>query len=467
MNRQVLFAGCFLVLLAALLITPVPGAQQPAISHFVLLGKYPGYGDLVSVSFPADGSVLVTATSNGTVFFLNRTGRLLSANRTGGPIGTMALSTDGSLAVAGSSDGSVYAYNGTGSPVWRMNMTGDRWWSPISHVAVSSDGNRVAVTLQNGALVLLSGDGALLWKRMELDNATWLPDDGRYTPTIFSLSLSSDGSLIGIASGSGQAYGLNSRGQTRWNYPMTDFVPHDYPVAIAVSNDGTAVAGAGTGKILYLVNFDGPLRWKYRSPGGPPGILQRVAISATGDTVATGTNNGGESDRLSVLDGSGRLLWDRVTGCCGVWSLGMSSDGSIIAAAADYSHVLVFNRTGSVLLDYEAGGSRIQDLSVSADGSTVAAGTMNGTILLFGKVPGSLPATPTPVPLSPEETVVIWTPGPAEVTPPPSLFPSTTPPATPVPMGMAPRLPPYAFPVMAGYAGLGIVALLFVVYSRK
>jgi WD40 repeat protein/3',5'-cyclic AMP phosphodiesterase CpdA len=358
-------------------------------------------GPVWDVAFSADGTLVATASDDGTARIWDTTsGRVLSilAEHEGWVRG-VAFSWDARLVATASDDGFARIWDGASRQVrTRLRANG----MPVRGVVFSPDGALVATTCGNTAWIWNAISGQA---RIVLDGHTGLVRKVMFSP---------DGTLVVTASddrtariwdtASGQTRATLS-GHTGWVLGAT-FSPDGTLVATA-SDDGTAVIWDTT---------SGQARWKL---SGHSGSVLGVTFSPAGTLVATASDDGtvrmwdtayGQArTKLSGHNGSAlgvafspngaRLatasndgiarIWDTVTGNVltslsrhegWIQAVTFSPDSSLLATASDDRTARVWDTdTPSSLATLSGHSGPVLDVAFSPDGHTVATASQDGT----------------------------------------------------------------------------------------
>lgn len=167
---------------------------------------------------------------------------------TGGTVTGVAISDDGNYTAAASSDGYVYLLNKSKKLMWRVE-TDD---TPLK-VAISSDGNEIFVG-DESKVYLYNRSGDVIWEFQIGDSIT----DIAATPS---------GDRIAVGSLDYYIYLLSMQGGMLWKYKANAPV-----MSVAISSDGRFIAAGTSGSITYMLNKNGNLLWEYISGKSIDGV---------------------------------------------------------------------------------------------------------------------------------------------------------------------------------------------------
>ena len=148
-----------------------------------------------SVSFNRDGSLLATASADGTARIWRANGALLHTLRHRGPVVSAVFNPDGSQVLTASADGTARIWRaGDGGPIATLRHRG-----PVTSGSFSRDGKLVLTTSRDGT--------ARLW-RATTGAAILVVEHGR---PVLSGSLSDDGRLLVTISSDREGQSLRAR----------------------------------------------------------------------------------------------------------------------------------------------------------------------------------------------------------------------------------------------------------------
>ncbi len=146
--------------------------------------------------------------------------------------------------------------------------------------------------------------------------------------------------------------------------------------AVAISTDPLYFAGgtfSPNNTIYYYLAFS-TLKWSYQAGD----YITSLAISANGSYIA-----GGSGDNSLYLFNSTDLIWSNNTGSS-VLSVAMSSNGDYIVAG-NYQSAYLFHRTSPIALWKNTSGTFFYSVDISSDGQYIVAGCDNNKLYLFDK----------------------------------------------------------------------------------
>lgn len=291
-----------------------------------------------SASLSRDGMYLAVGTSpanfdysNGTIYFFEKSGKLLWTFNTDRRPASMFISSDGALVAAGGYqftkgagksyvNGSIYLLDKKGELLWNYTTGIEPVWS----VMLSSDGSYLTANTSTNLLYFDARQGRLLW------NYSTAPDDG----SLLRIAMSPDGRYVSASatisgpkylSNSWKEYFFSANGTVLWNYTSLDASSSDLSL---VSSDGNYVAASasvsGYDGFAYFFDNSGTLLWK-KQISSP---MLSAGISSDGSLLATTTNWG-----LLLMDRQGKLLWNST-------EQGESLTTYLVKVSADGNHIL-------------------------------------------------------------------------------------------------------------------------------
>jgi len=296
-------------------------------------------------SFQTDGEIFgaPALSSDGSVFFGTRGGKLFSLNSDGSEKWTFSagdwidssptLNDDESVVYFGSWDNKLYALNATnGQKLWdyaagsliasspALDQAGNlffgssdgifysldpggelRWFHYVgaeldSSPAVSEDGD-VYVGGYDGVLYKFSNDGELLWtysaRESEEENGSRIAGP---------ISIGDSGEVY-FGSADGYCYAITPEGELSWEFDTLEKVD----TGVVVGSNGELIVASRSGTVYALDNFGVPI---WESFVGDV-FFSTPAVDDQGG-VYLGSYVGNGVSSLSVLNDSGDLVWDHL-----------------------------------------------------------------------------------------------------------------------------------------------------------
>ncbi|UCF13712.1 MAG: PQQ-like beta-propeller repeat protein [Thermoplasmatales archaeon] len=200
-----------------------------------------------------------------------------------------------------------------------------------------------------------------------------------------SPAIASDGTIY-FTSFSNYLYALNSDGIEKWRYPVHVYV--DVWSSPVIGPDGTIYVGSQQyppGEttniqyegILYAINPDGSLKWKFNS--GSSGMPASPAVGHDGTVYAAGGAGQGElSYTFAFNPTNGAIKWKFKTNLWQESSPSVGSDGTIyIGSKKGYVHALN-PANGNVIWRYQTNDGVSAIPAIGADG-TIYVGSWDAT----------------------------------------------------------------------------------------
>jgi hypothetical protein len=267
------------------------------------------------------------------------------------PFSGVMFSKDGSTVYAGGSQAFVRSWNGD-----------KQWWGWNGKIAsMSADGNYV-ISATGRSIYLINKSGVQLWVV------------GTNTP-VRAVAISNDGSLIVGADDSGNIFSWGTKDESRGTI-KTDIVKQ-----AAISPSGSLIVVTTEAGISYftgITDFTPQLTqiWVDNKSGSLESFIE---ISADSSTVITSGDN-----RISSHTSRGVLNWREEVTQNAIIDMTCSDDCTTIVLGSQDGNVLVLNQLGKVQWKYPA-GSWINAVGVSGDGSVIAAGTLDRNLYILNK----------------------------------------------------------------------------------
>ena len=272
-----------------------------------------------------------------------------------GSFSGVMFSTDGSMVYAGGNQLLVRSWNG------------DIHWGGLSGTVatMSADGNHV-ISAINNRIRLVDKNGQEIWARNE-------------GAPIRAVAVSSDGSIAIAADNNGYLYSYKTIGEL-WRRNKTDLVKK---IAISPSKS-LVVVTSEAGLKFFSPSMD--QFWVDKKTGD---LDSFIAFSADSSTVITSGDT-----RVSSYTTSGELNWMKDVTQNAIVDMACSDDCTSIVLGSQDGNVWNLNKQGQTRWTYPA-GSWINGVGVSGDGSVIAAGALDGTLYILDKDGNLLTKTKT------------------------------------------------------------------------
>jgi WD40 repeat protein len=273
-----------------------------------------------------------------------------------GTFSGLMFSSDGSMVFAGGSQTLVRSWDGEID-----------WGGRSGTVATMNADGTCIVTAIDSSVRVLDKNGVEIWTRI------------MGSDRIRAVAVSKNCSLVIGANDQGYIQSWDKNG-VRWGLNKTDLAK-----AIAISPSGS----------LIVVTSDAGLKFftpalKQTWADNKSGALDKfIAISADGATVITAGDT-----RVWSHTPDGDTNWVKEATRDAIIDMACSDDCTTIVLGSQDGEVLVLNQLGQVRWKYPA-GSWINGVGVSADGSVIAAGAIDGSLYILDKYGNLLAQTKT------------------------------------------------------------------------
>ncbi len=322
------------------------------------------------VVLSADGSRIVTGAGDTVRVWDARTGQsLLELKVRLGGVNSVALSPDGSRIVTGSGGPEARVWDTrTGQVLFELkgHAASDRFVSQVRDVAFSPDGSRIVTGADDTT--------ARVW---DARTGQFLFELKGHEGSVSAVAFTPDGTRVVTGSGDQTARVWDAKtGQ-----PALELDGPGQTTGAAISADGTrVVTGSEDGTAQVRDAATGDLCFELKGP-----MVCLVAISADGSRIVTGASvfgrdPGAPDPTAQVRDGrTGKVFFELTGHTDGVWSVGISADGSRVVTLSRAGLARVWDgKTGIVLFELKDQKGPMSSVTISADGSRVVTDSPQG-----------------------------------------------------------------------------------------
>ena len=283
----------------------------------------------------------------------------------GSGVAGVAVSAGGDRILAGTLGRRVICLDRAGGVLWSAGVGNQAWRVALSadgQVAVAGTGSTRPWDMKGRGLYAFDGDGQLRWQQ-DLEASVW------------GLALAADGRTVAAGTDGHEALLLDGQGHLLWRRKTPGLGWWAWVWASALSADGQTVAVGAADKTVLVLDRGGNLLGQYHAAAD----VFAVAVSADGQTVAAGSSD----QRVYLLGHQGDLLWHKKLEDK-VWAVALPADGRrlIVGAGENEAHVRTFDRGGLPLWRRYVEGS-VSSVAVSTGGEVVVVGTRAGHVYIF------------------------------------------------------------------------------------
>jgi WD40 repeat protein/transcriptional regulator with XRE-family HTH domain len=327
------------------------------------------FGNILSVAFSPDGTLLITGTASGEIWIY----QALS----GSPLRTCYGHTDGVFSVAFSSDKRMFASSSDDQTVrlWDVS-TGQCLKILYGHI------NRVrSVSFGSNNSVVASGSEDATIRLWDVSTGDCLMTLREHNNRVWSVDFSSDGKILvsGSEDTTIRLWDVSTGQCLRTLHGHTSGIR-----SVAFSPDNAILASGGDDQTVRFWNV---------STGHCLKILHEhtnrlwsVAFNPNGNILASG----GEDQIIRLWDiHSGRCLKMLLQHTQGVRSIAFNSDGQTLASGGEDQAVRLWDvSTGYCLKTLQGYTNRIRSITFAPDGEMLASGGEDQTIQLWNITSG-------------------------------------------------------------------------------
>ena len=311
---------------------------------------------VVGVAFSPDGSMIASASDDGTVKLWSLNGQLLNTfeGHTNEVYG-VSFSPDGQIIASGSYDRTVRLWKIDGTPWKTLQGHRDRVWG----VSFSPDGQLLASGSFDNTVKLWSVDGKCL-RTLE-----------GHTDDVYGVSFSPDGQLV--ASAGDKTVRIWKTDGTPWK----TLSGHTEGVwAVSFSPDGQLLASVSDDRTVKLWKVDGSL-WK--TLHGHNYAVWGVSFSPDGQLLASASLD--NTVRIWKVDGT---PWKTLYGHSdGVRGISFSPNSQLVASASYDRTVRIWKTDSKIFKTLSGHSDRVYALSVNNKEQLIASASIDQSIKLW------------------------------------------------------------------------------------
>lgn len=262
-----------------------------------------------------------------------------------GSFSNLMFSADGSMVYAGGSELLVRSWNGD-----------IHWGGRSGTIATMNTGGTRVITAIDASVRVLDKNGTELWTRI------------MGSAPIRAVAVSGNGSIIIAANDQGYIQSWDTNG-ARWGLNQTD----DLVKKITISPSQSLVVVLSEAGLKFF-SPDMKQIWADNKSGS---LDSFIAFSADSATIITSGDT-----RVWSHTNTGELNWMRDVTQNAINDMACSDNCTTIVLGSKDGDVVVLNQLGETRWKYPA-GSWINGVGVSSDGSIIAAGALDGTLYIL------------------------------------------------------------------------------------
>lgn len=305
--------------------------------------------EIRDVCISKSGELVAAGVSDGTLVFLDHTGKPLWQKDAGAPIMKVKMSQDGEFIAVTTGDSKVHLYDKAGNPLWRMGLK-----APIPGLSMNSTGSSVVIGSENMNTYVIDRSGKVLW-------------GAKMGGPVTDVAISLNGNYVVAGSEDHTIYLLDIGGRLVWSYRTEGPIQ-----TVAISDNGDYLIASSMDKRLYFFDRSGSLIWNPRNTDAA--VAMDMSISARNMVIAVG-------NEVHLLTREGSLL-RRWQGHERVLDIVISANGEFAAAASADDHVYCFDPNGEEIWRHK-GLDDMLCVAMSAAGEHIVAGGRDRTITCF------------------------------------------------------------------------------------
>ncbi|NMC75786.1 MAG: hypothetical protein GYA60_00580 [Candidatus Methanofastidiosa archaeon] len=277
-----------------------------------------------------------------------------------------SVSNDASYNAASALDGSIYFFDKSGKLLWTGN---------VGHRVVS-----FSISETKPEITAVTGERVYIFNKSGKQLSEYKTVQGSY------MVINQAGDFIGGSSSNVYAI-VYKDARPFWDYRTGDKVN-----SVSLTSDGSTMAVASSDKSIYLLK-SGFLLWKYDVQA--PVISVATTPDASYVVCGSGSFDSKEGEgpkdfKVFLFDKNGNLLWDYKVGYT-VSSVAITPDGSYIAVGSWDKKVHIFSKSGEHLKEFKTEGN-VLSVAITPDGQKVFAGSTDANVYFLDIASMSAPA---------------------------------------------------------------------------